>query len=407
MRIWLINHYAVPVEYHPLARTTNFAKYLKQLGHEVLIFAASSVHNNPSVNLAEKKELYHKEVVDGIEYVLVRCRSYDGNGKDRILNMFEFPWKLKKVCKYFGEVDVILASSATPPACMMGLKIARKYGAKAIAEITDLWPESFVAYGLLDKRSFLLPIMYAYEKKLYKYADKIIFSLEGAFDYIIDRNWDKDIPQSKVYYINNGVDLELFNYNRDNFRIDDIDLNNKEIKKIIYVGSIRKVNNLGRLLEIAKRIENPKVKFLIWGDGDELSILKKKVADEGIKNVEFKGKVDKRYIPYIVSCAYINIVHNTSSSIFRYGISFNKIFDDLAAGKPILTDYYCRYDPVIRGNAGIATKTDSIEDIVLAINKLINLKDEDYQNYCKNALDSAKKYDFKNLTKCLIDILEE
>ena len=50
MNIWLINHYAVPPKYYPLARPTLFAKNLMAMGHTVTVFAASSVHNS-DVNL--------------------------------------------------------------------------------------------------------------------------------------------------------------------------------------------------------------------------------------------------------------------------------------------------------------------------------------------------------------------
>ena len=33
MNIWLINHYAVPPKYYPLARPTLFAKNLMAMGH--------------------------------------------------------------------------------------------------------------------------------------------------------------------------------------------------------------------------------------------------------------------------------------------------------------------------------------------------------------------------------------
>ncbi len=100
MRIWLINHYAVPIQYYPLARTTNFAKYLMRMGHEVTIFAASSVHNS-TVNLIEDGSLFREEYVDDIHYVYVKCRSYTGNGIGRISNMFEFAWRLNDVCKKY------------------------------------------------------------------------------------------------------------------------------------------------------------------------------------------------------------------------------------------------------------------------------------------------------------------
>ena len=53
-----------------------------------------------------------------------------------------------------------------------------------------------------------------------------------------------DIPLSKIFYINNGVDLEEFEYDRQNYQVNDEDLENNEIFKIVYAGSIRDVNNV-------------------------------------------------------------------------------------------------------------------------------------------------------------------
>ena len=110
MRIWLINHYAVPPQYYPLARQNYFAKNLMALGHEVTIFAASTVHNSDQ-NLIEDDTPYREDVVDGVHYVLVRCKGYHGNGLSRILNMLEFARKLPSVCNQYPRPDAIVATS--------------------------------------------------------------------------------------------------------------------------------------------------------------------------------------------------------------------------------------------------------------------------------------------------------
>lgn len=404
MNIWLINHYAVPPVYYPLARTTNFAKYLMRMGHNVVIFAASSVHNS-SINLITDDALYRQEIVDGIAYVYVRCSSYYNNGKQRIINMFEFPRRLKKICKYFDKPDAIVASSATPPACMAGLKIAKKYGARAVAEISDLWPESFVDYGLISRKNPFLRFMYGYEKQMYQEADELIFTAEGGYDYICERGWQKSIPREKVHYINNGVDREIFDFNQAHYQINDKDLKDEKIFKVVYTGSIRKVNNLGLLLNVAKEISDPKIKFLIWGDGDELPALQKRVIDERIDNVLFKGRVEKKYVPYITSCADLNIAHNNSVPLFRFGISFNKIFDYMAAGKPILSDFPCKYNPAVQVKAGIDISEPTATNIAKAIEYFVTLDTEEYQRFCANARKGADVFDFQNLTKKLVDVI--
>ena len=339
MNIWLINHYAVPPEYYPLARPTNFAKYLQQMGHTVKIISASSVHNSKErLNLITDGKPWREETVDGIDHIYIRCCDYEGNGLKRVYNMCEFAWKLPSVCKHFPKPDAIVATSMPPMSCAMGIRIARKYKVKGIAEIADLWPESIVAYGIAGPKNPAVLLLRRLEKWIYRKADAIVFTGEGAYDYICEQGWESEIPRSKVFYINNGVDLEAFDYNAAHYTIDDEDLTNPELFNVVYTGSIRKVNNLGMLLDVAKLVNNPRVKFLIWGAGDETDSLKKRVADEGIGNVVFKGVVEKKYVPYIVSNADLNFAHNTPSPLFRFGISFNKVFDYLAAGKPILCD---------------------------------------------------------------------
>lgn len=403
MRIWLINHYAVPIKYYPLARTTYFAKYLIRDGHEVKIFSASSVHNS-DINLIQDGALYKEETVDGIPYVYVRCRSYQSKVQ-RVLNMLDFAWNLKDVCDHYEKPDVIMASSQTPFACMRALRMAKTLKAKSIMEVTDLWPESLVAFGMINKSNPMLIPMYLFEKMMYEYADDVIFSLEGGYDYIEERGWEEDIPRDKVHYINNGVDLKVFDYNREHYRIDDDDLENEKIFKVIYTGSIRLANGLGKLVDVAKYIRNPKIKLLIWGTGDDLQRLQKRVKDENIHNIVFKGYAEKAYIPYITSCADLNIIHYADMPVGRFGVSPNKLFDYMAAGKPILDDRPCNYNPLVACDVGIEIQNPTVENIAKAIEGFVDMDPETYANYCRNARKGAEKFDSKNLTQELLKIM--
>lgn len=405
MNIWLINHYAVPPQYYPLARQTYFAKQLMQMGHTVKIFAASSVHNSDK-NLITDGQPWREETVDGVSYVYIRCCDYQGNGLKRVYNMCEFAWKLPGVCKKFPKPDAIVATSMPPTSCAVGVWLARKYGCRAVAEIADLWPESIVAYGIAGPNHPAVRLLRRLEKWIYKKAEAVVFTFEGAYDYILEQGWEKEIPRDKIHYINNGVDLELFHFNRENFRVEDGDLENPDLFKVVYAGSIRKVNNLGLLLDAAKKVRDPRIRFLVWGDGDELPALRQRVADEGIENVCFKGRVEKKYVPYITSCADMNIAHNTPSPLFRFGISFNKMFDYLAAGKPILSDFPCPYNPAVQLGASLYVEDATAENVARAIEGFAAADRQEYDRLCANAVKAAEEYDFKNLTKKLVHVIE-
>ena len=47
-----------------------------------------------------------------------------------------------------------------------------------------------------------------------------------------------------------------------------------------------------------------------------------------------------------------------------------------------------------------------LENIADAIEKIVQLTDEEYQEYSKNAAQTSEKYDFKNLTHKLIELIE-
>lgn len=410
MKIWIIDHYSVPERYYPLIRQTIFARKLIGMGNQVRIISASTVHNS-GLNLINNSRKFKEEYSDGVLYTYIYCHSYRGNGIKRVMNMIEFARKLPYVCNKLAEKegypDVIISCSMTLQACKKGIQIAKRNGIKVVAQITDLWPETLISYGIAKNNNPIVTYLRHVEKWIYKHANSIIFSMEGAYDYICEQGWKDEIPFEKVDYINNGVDLADFDFKKNNFIIYDEDLENDEIFKVVYTGSIRKVNNLGKLLDVAKHIQNKKIKMLIWGDGDERELLQKRIEQEKISNIIFKGKVDKKNIPYIVSRSDLNIAHNNSTDIFRFGISFNKIFDYFAAGKPIITDFACKYNPVIMMKAGVDVPSGSTMDIADEIEKIASLSENDYRAMCSQARKAAYAYDFNNLTKKLLHIINE
>ena len=122
----------------------------------------------------------------------------------------------------------------------------------------------------------------------------------------------------------------------------------------------------------------------------------------------FKGRVDKKYIPAITAKADLNIAHNTPSPLFRLGISFNKMFDYMAAGKPILSDFPCKYNPAVECGAGIDVSEPTAENVARAVERMANADAETRRRYSENARRAAEEeYDFRILTEKLLSILQE
>lgn len=409
LNIWIIDHYAQPEKYKPLIRQTLFARNLVKMGHIVRIFCASTVHNT-DINLIADNSLYKEEIIDGIAYTYVRCHSYTKNNYKRILNMYEFAHNVKKVCAVFAKKeekpDRVLSCSMTLQACRAGIKIGHRYHAKVVAQVTDMWPETIVALGKAGKHHPIVMLFRRIEKWIYVNADQLVFSLGGAYDYILEQGWQDVIPKSKVHYINNGIDLVQFDYNKENYTVDDLHLSNEGLFKVVYVGSIREANRISTVLDVAKLIKDKRIVFLLWGDGDQVDYIKRRIKEEKIANVFLKGVVEKKYIPFITSNADINLMHWNPSPISRFGISLNKMFDYLASGKPILADFHCPYNPAIESGGAVEAENSTAVEIAKAVEKMASMSMEELSKLGFNARNMAKEYDFKLLTKKLLDIME-
>ncbi|MCP1160721.1 glycosyltransferase family 4 protein [Bacillus infantis] len=413
--IWIWNHYATNMYKDRAGRHYWFAENLVKQGYNPTIFCASTVHNS-NENIDTGSYTYARDLSDGIPFVFVKTPQYIGNGIQRINNMISFYKNLFSVSKEYAEKyskpDLILASSVHPLTLVAGIKIAKSFDVPCICEVRDLWPETLVAYGSLKKESLFTKLLYEGEKWIYKNADKLIFTMEGGKDYIKEKGWDEDnggkIDINKITHINNGIDLKRFNYNKTQFIINDSDLNNEEVFKVVYTGSIRKANNVKKIVEAAHIIKNREhkdIQFLIFGTGTEKECLEQYCKENKLSNVEFKGFVDKNKIPYILSKCNLNIMHFEQNKIKDYGPSLNKMFEYFASGKPSLSDCEFGYDVIKKYKCGVVIDNATPEQLARSIIDFYEMPKFEYESYCNNAREAAKDFDFNILTKKLLKVL--
>lgn len=412
--IWIWNHYATNMYFDQAGRHYFLSKNLMENGYHPTIFCASTNHfSNENIEIIGEK--YKIDDSNGIPFVFVKTPSYIGNSRERVFNILSFFLNLFPISKRYAleskKPDVIYASSFHPFTLIAGIFIAKKFGVPCICEVRDLWPESLVAYGGLKHNSIIAKILYQGEKWIYKKADKLIFTMEGGSQYVVDQGWNCEnggpIDLKKIYYINNGVDLSTFEYNRNNFVTKDIDLDNSAVFKVVYTGSIRLVNNVKSIIEAAHVVEKScerKIKFLIYGDGTDKENLEKYCVVNNINNVVFKGKVEKNRVPYILSKSDLNIIHFDNNKIKKYGASLNKMFEYFASGKPTVSDCEFGYDLIKRYNCGIVVDQATSEQLARTIIQFSNMPEKEYGQYCKNAITAAQDYDFKRLTDKLIEL---
>ncbi|MBC3898379.1 glycosyltransferase [Acetobacterium malicum] len=413
--VWIWNHYATNMYKDRAGRHYSFAENLLKRGYNPIIFCASTNHfSNENIEIMNKK--YRVDTIDEITFVIVKTPDYVGNTKKRLYNMLTFYKNLFPVAKEYAQIngkpDLILASSVHPLTLIAGIQMAKKFKVPCICEVRDLWPESIVAYGGLKRTSFIAKVLYRGEKWIYERADKLIFTMEGGSDYIIEQGWNKEqgssIDLQKVYHINNGVDLDAFKENEKVYKFEDQDLDNEKTFKVIYTGSIRLVNNVKTIVNAAQVVKNESpnaIIFLIYGDGSDRKNLEDFCKENNINNVVFKGYVNKNRIPYVLSKSNLNIIHFEDNQIKKYGASLNKMFEYFASGKPTVSDCEFGYDLIKRYNCGMVVDHADPEQLAKTIIEFSNMSKNQYEQYCKNAITAANDYDYQRLTEKLIELI--
>lgn len=406
-RIWVLNHYAMPSELGPMVRHYEFARQLIGRGYEVRIISSSAIHNTNINMINGSSRLLEREYAK-IPFIFVKTRSYSGNGMDRVIGMLEYA---SRTFRYIEKLDlekpdVIYASSAHPLTWLSGYFLSKRYGAKFIAETRDLWPETLVAMGRIEKKSVTARILYSLEKFIYTKADRLIFTMPGGRDYVKSLG----IDTSKVVYINNGVDLEEFYNNQQEHVFQDEDLDQLNTFKVVYSGSMGQANALNYLVEAAEIIQHRgihDIMFILFGDGYQRAELQSFVAEKGLINVRFKGSIEKKLVPSVLNRADLNVFTGQHIYLYKYGLSLNKMFEYFASGKPIVSNIECGYDLLEEYKCGVTVQGGSAEALADGILDFYYMRTEDYNRFCENALVAAQDFDFSVLTDRLEKVILE
>lgn len=407
--IWLVNKYAMPPQYESRLRTIKFAHYLQGMGYKVTIFGSSIMHNM-DLDLIEDTSKYIERQYGDLNFVHIKSCPYKKTaGLNRIWSEIQFHYRLVKLARHFEKPDLVVATTF-PIISNPILSYCHKNGIKYITEMLDWWPDDFVDFGFVGENNPIMKYLFKVAQNNYVKSDASVFSAEGREEYLKDKKWDKEqggpVDLSKIFYINNGVDLNDFDTWQKQYTIDDEDLKSEK-KKIIYLGSVRFANKVGQLVKAAELLQDREdVEFLIYGNGDDREPLLKYCQDNHLDNVKFKEKwIDPKYVPFVLSQSYINIL-NYISGFGKYGISSSKMFQYMAAGKPIVCNVDIMYSDIVEQNLGVCHDMKDDQEYAEAIRSILDLPEKDYSTMCVRARETANKYDYPYLTKQMAAVIE-
>ncbi len=376
-RVWIVNHYADAPDRPKGTRHYDLARQLVASGKAVTIFAAGLSHVTGREERLARGQLYRTASYQGVQFVWVRTFPYRGNNWRRQVNMLTFLAAFLVVQTRFPAPDVVIGSTVHPFAALGGWIAARLRHAHFLFEIRDLWPQTLVDLGALREGSAGERLLRGIEAFLVRRASVVIALLPGLRAYLLERG----LPVDHVVYLPNGVDLAVFDAERfgalqtagqHRAAISTIESMRADGRFVFgYVGSLGRVNAVSVLVRaatIAEARAPGRIALVCVGDGPERPSLER-LAD-GSAAVALAPAVPKQIVPTILRSLDATVVHATATPVYRYGISFNKLFEYMAAARPVVFACVSAYDPVAATEAGVVVRPDDADALAGAFLQL-------------------------------------
>jgi glycosyltransferase involved in cell wall biosynthesis len=195
-------------------------------------------------------------------------------------------------------------------------------------EIRDLWPAFAIAVGVL-RHPLLIKASEWLEKFLYAHADLVVVNSPGFIEHTRARG------AKRVELVPNGADTSMFSENLTKHRsFESSDYADKYV--VVYAGAHGMSNDLVVVLQAAHQLQSrPDIRFLLIGDGKEKPALQNLATELTLTNLEFLPPVPKNKMASTLAVADACIA--ILKPIPLYATVYpNKVFDYMAAGKPVL-----------------------------------------------------------------------
>ena len=358
--LWMLNHYAQPPDLPGGTRHYDLACELIRLGYDVTIFASAYNHALRQKVRLSAGEPWALEEVQGVRFVWLPSFAHQTNNWRRMANMLDYSWRAYALGRRIPQLEprvpaphIVMGCAVHLFAVLAGYHLSRHYDAHFVMEVRDLWPQTFLDMGLWREGQLQVRFFRWLEQFLLERAERIVILSPQTREYLAgySSEWAK-----KSMYIPNGTQVARFDRAGEG-------QSGKPPLHGIYLGAMGVTNGLELVLQAIRLANHSQPGLTRWtlvGDGPEKPRLQQMAVDLGLDNVRFSDPVPRSLVPDILARADMLVLVQRE---VLYGSS-NKLFDYMAAGKPILFAVHAQHNNLVEeAQCGVSALPDSAEDL--------------------------------------------
>lgn len=257
-----------------------------------------------------------------------------------------------------NNYDLVYASSSRLFTAFLGKIIATRGNIPLYLDIRDIFVDT-LSDVFKNRKYIQIPVVACLkliEQYTFSHAAHINLVSEGFKDYFLR------YPNPCYTYFTNGIDDEFLNIKKT------FDIKTTDVKIITYAGNIGSGQGLEKIIPEAAKILGDKYIFKIIGDGGTKDLLKNKVEELKLINVEIINPVSrKELISYYIEADFL-FLHLNDLNAFKRVLP-SKIFEYATFNKPIIAGVSGFANKFIRNNLDnyILFKPTDINDFVVQL----------------------------------------
>ena len=344
MHILLIHQAFAALDEPGGTRHHELSRYLTTRGHRVTIIASPVSYLTGAV--PGSRAPWAERRADGSGITVLRTYTYPALHRSfihRVISFLSFMVSSFFVGLTVKQVDLIWGTS---PPIFQGVTawvLARLKRTPFLFEVRDLWPAFAVEVGVL-RQPLLIRASEWLERVLYNHADLVMVNSPGFIEHVRARG------AARVELVPNGADSAMFDPQADGKSLkQDWGLSGRFVA--LYAGAHGISNDLRVLLQAADRLRAfPEIALVLLGDGKEKPALMTLAAEMHLPNVFFLPPLPKNAIPSALAAADACIA--ILKPIPMYATVYpNKVFDYMAAGRPVILAIDGVIREVVEGSA--------------------------------------------------------
>jgi len=403
--VWLVNHHAhLPSKDGGGARHHSLAQRLPEHGWVATLLVSSTRH--PSGTQALRGWRLRKITSeDGVQSLWVRTNAYGRSTALRFVGMAFFclnlslPWTVRGL----GRPDVVIGSTVHPLAALAGLLLARRFRVPFVYEIRDVWPESLYDLAKIGPSHPVSLILKGVDRLLISRSVLVVSPLPRVNAHLEEQGFSG----KPFLWVPNGAEAP----SESEVAAGGRRMADKPFT-FMYLGAHGRANALDVVLKafdrLAADLPAGAVALRLVGDGPEKPALERLAASlPSFPHVSFEDRIPRGDVLSRAQEADCLVANLYDHPVFRFGISPNKYFMYMSAGRPVIAGSSAPNSAIKESNAGLAVDGGNVDAYAEAMRAMVEMPQSARDEFAANGLRALHRdYTFDALASKLANGLD-